>query len=155
MATLGDLAGRMPHARFALTSRSQRTRQTALLLGLFADVVAELDDCDFGCWRGRTLVDVASNHPGEFACWLSDPAGAPHGGESITALIARVASWLDAIASADSVIAITHPAVLRAASLHVLNAPAASFWRIDVAPLAMLDLRHDSRRWAMRAPALV
>jgi hypothetical protein len=33
----------------------------------------------------------------------------------------------------------------------VLAAPAGAFWRIDVAPLAIIELGSDGRRWNLRA----
>jgi broad specificity phosphatase PhoE len=148
------LAGRLPRFARALSGHSLRTRQTASLLGLNAEPVADLDDCDFGHWRGRTLAEIAAHAPDHVALWLSDPDAAPHGGESIAALIGRVGAWLEQMACESSVIAVTHSAVIRAALVHVLGAPAASFWRVDAGPLAMLDLRHDGRRWALRAMTL-
>lgn len=147
------LAGRLPRFDRVLADHSRRTQQTATALALTAEASADLDDCDFGCWRGRSLAEVAAEQPAEFAVWLSDPEAAPHGGESIATLIRRVGAWLDTATGERSIISITHPAVARAASVHALGAPAASFWRIDAGPLAAIDLRHDGRRWAMRAMA--
>jgi hypothetical protein len=35
--------------------------------------------------------------------------------------------------------------------LAVLDAPAAAFWRLDVAPLTVTDLRGGPGRWTVRA----
>jgi broad specificity phosphatase PhoE len=48
-------------------------------------------------------------------------------------------------------VAVTHPSVVRAAIVQVLDAPAASFWRLDIAPASLTDLRYDGRRWRVRA----
>jgi broad specificity phosphatase PhoE len=153
-AQLAACAGRLPRADRALSSRSCCARQTAAALGLAAEPIVELDDCDFGRWRGRTLAEIAAAEPEGLSSWLSDPTAAPHGGESIATLIERVANWLDSVRDASRIVAVTHPAVVRAATLHVLGAPAESFWRIDAGPLAVIDLRHDGRRWALRAVTL-
>jgi broad specificity phosphatase PhoE len=147
-------AGGLPRLARALAGQSLRTRQTAIALSLVAESTAELDDCDFGRWRGRTLAEIAVKEPDAFAAWLSDPDGAPHGGESIALLIRRVGAWLDTLTQEKSIIAVTHPAVVRAAAVHVLGVPAQNFWRIDAGPLTMIDLRHDGRRWALRAMPL-
>jgi broad specificity phosphatase PhoE len=47
-------------------------------------------------------------------------------------------------------VAITHPAVVRAAIVHALGAPPAAFWRIDVAPLSRTDLSGRDGRWNLR-----
>jgi broad specificity phosphatase PhoE len=153
-AQLAACAGRLPRADRALSGRSCCVRQTAAALGLVAEPIAELDDCDFGRWRGRTLSEIAVAEPEGLAAWLSNPTANPHGGESIAALIARVANWLDSVRGESRIVAVTHPAVVRAAAVHVLGAPAESFWRIDAGPLAVIDLRHDGRRWALRAVTL-
>lgn len=145
------LAGRLPRADRALSGQERRTRQTAAALGLDAEAIAGLDDCDFGLWRGRSIAGIAAETPAAVAAWLGDPDDAPHGGESVSALIRRVGAWLDAACTGGSVIAVTHPAVARAAALHALGAPAACFWRLDAGPLSVTDLRHDGRRWALRA----
>ena len=48
------------------------------------------------------------------------------------------------------VVAVTHPAVIRAAIVHALGAPPASLWRIDVEPLSLTRLHHGSGGWSLR-----
>ena len=67
---------------------------------------------------------------------MTDPDAAPHGGESLTALLARVRAWLEEQAALDgTAIAITHGGVVKAAVVAALDAPPSAFWRIDVSPL--------------------
>jgi broad specificity phosphatase PhoE len=159
--------------------------ETAAALGLAATVDAGLADWDLGEWRGRALDEVAG-----IAEWVADPDAVPHGGESLTALLARVAAWLAAVdltvapdgsagargwagaaggagsaggaaAGAGSAgggavghaVAVTHAAVVRAAVVVTLGAPAAGFWRIDVAPLTATVLRGGPGRWTVRGTA--
>src|SRR5262249_42454943 len=61
----------------------QRARQTAQLLGLQPTTESGLADLDCGRWRGKTLDGVP---PEDLQVWLTDPAQAPHGGESIVNL---------------------------------------------------------------------
>ena len=68
---------------------------TALRLGGQAEPLAELRECDFGTWTGRTLVDVAFEDSSALDTWLHDPQAAPHGGESLAQLINRVGRVLD------------------------------------------------------------
>ena len=83
--------------------------------------------------------------------WIDDPAFAGHGGESVEMLVARVGAWLAARRTTQGVvIAVTHAAVLRAAAIAALDAPAAGFWRIDAGPLTALTLSSDGRRWTVR-----
>ncbi|ETB26752.1 histidine phosphatase family protein [Mycobacterium avium] len=125
-----------------------RTRQTAGLLGCDGAPEPLLADLDCGRWRGRALQTVDE---ADLAAWLSDPAGAPHGGESIADLIERASRWLNALtANPLHTAAVTHPAVIRAALLAALDADPASFWRVDVAPAACVVMHHRGGRWTLR-----
>ena len=137
----------------AVTSPALGARQTADALSLDASVDPALRDCDYGHWGGRRLADIQAAHPAELAAWLSDPAATPHGGESLLALMLRVSDWVaDRLHDDGHTVAVTHAAVIRAALIGVLGAPAQSFWRIDVAPVSVVDLRSDKRRWVLRIP---
>lgn len=150
---IADLGWPAPRAQRILSAPEQRTRQTAEALGLTSTIANEMRDCDYAQWRGRDLNEIQSSDAEGLLAWLTDPAAAPHGGESIVDLIARVGNWLDAQRDAAHTIAITHPAVIRAAIVHLLGAPALSFWRIDIAPLSLTDLRFNGRSWTLRSTA--
>jgi broad specificity phosphatase PhoE len=125
-------------------------RQTAAALSLDPIVNPPLRDCDYGRWAGRTLTDVQTEEPAKIALWLSDAKAAPHGGEALSDLFQRVAAWMNQrIPEKGRTIAVTHVAVIRAALLHVLQAPASSFWRIDIEPLSVVKLRSDGTRWTL------
>ena len=104
---------------------------------------------DCGSWRGLALDEVT---PDNLAVWLSDPAASPHGGESVVDVVTRVRGWLDSVADIGGrVVAVTHPAVIRAAVLIALDAPPKSFWRIDIAPVAHTLLHHRGGAWTLRS----
>jgi len=143
-----DLARCLPHADEFWTSPELRTRQTAEALRLDARPQPLLRDCDYGAWTGRRFDDVHSHQPQDVATWLRDPATAPHGGESISKLIQRVAQWLDSEEDRHrQSIVVTHPAIIRAAIVHAIDATPRSFWRIDVAPLSWTRLSGNQGRW--------
>lgn len=131
---------------YARTDASTRCRQTAAALGLDAADDERLADLDTGRWRGLGLdeVDLA-----ELAAWTTDPATAPHGGESVLALVERVRGWL-AERPVGRTVAVTHPAVVRAVLVTALAADPASFWRIDVPPLTTTSLHGLGGRWTLR-----
>ncbi|RCG22773.1 histidine phosphatase family protein [Sphaerisporangium album] len=133
-----------------LCGPSRRCLQTASGLGLAAEPVEALRDWDAGRWAGRTLAEVQAERPEDVLTWLTDPASAPHGGESTLAVVHRVATWLATLHDAGRTTAITHPAVIRAAVTHVLAAPPQAFWKIDVPPLAQVTLTSDNHRWHLR-----
>ena len=132
----------------AVCGPEKRTRQTAELLGLRADVEPRLADLDFGRWRGDTLGGVS---PAELAIWLTDPTQAPHGGETVVDLIGRVRGWLESLTTRRTrLVAVTHPAVIRAAILVALDAPPKSFWRIDIAPVSRTAMHFRGHAWTLR-----
>ncbi|WP_205875148.1 histidine phosphatase family protein [Mycobacterium camsae] len=132
----------------ALAAPELRTRQTAELSGLHAMIEPQLADLDCGLWRGRGIPAIP---PTDLQTWLTDPAAAPHGGESVADLTDRVAGWLKSQdGNMTSTVAVTHPAVIRAAILVALDAPPKSFWRIDIAPVSRTVLHCRAGAWTLR-----
>ncbi|MER7953037.1 histidine phosphatase family protein [Streptomyces sp. NPDC096079] len=147
-AVAGSL-GPVPHA---YSSPSPRCRRTARALGLAAEPVDALAGCAMGRWRGRTLEAVVAAEEAAVAAWLSDPAAAPHGGESLRELRVRVGAWIDGLGDGvGRVTAVVEPDVVRAATVHALAAPDAMAWRLDVRPLAAVHLTGRAGRWNLRA----
>jgi broad specificity phosphatase PhoE len=134
-----------------LRGPERRCGETASGLDLDAVVDPSLADLDLGAWRGRTLTELEASAPSDLGAWLTDPDAAPHGGESLSSLMERVAGWLGEL-SEDRVhiAAITHPAVVRAAVLQTLGAPLNCFWRLDSAPLTQTWLTRHGGRWQLR-----
>jgi broad specificity phosphatase PhoE len=151
---LANLARRPHPADSYLTSPALRAVQTAEALHLPAMVEPMLRDIDYGRWRGRTLDEAHAVEPAAVAEWLRDPGAAPHGGESLLALIKRVAEWLDLqMSTQGKIIAVTHASVIRAATVHAIDAGPESFWRIDVAPLSYAQFSAHSGRWNLTSLA--
>jgi broad specificity phosphatase PhoE len=131
-------------------SPALRARQTAEALKLAPTIEPALRECDYGHWAGQSFDDVQAREPEAVAAWLTDPAAAPHGGESIATLIVRVSSWLDAQRiMPGTAIAVTHASVIRAAIVSAIEAEPRSFWRIDVAPLSLARLSCSHGRWTL------
>ncbi len=145
--------GAVPRADRVVSAPDRACVETCAGLGLGAGSDARLGDWDVGEWAGRALDDVAAAHPAAVTAWLTDPDVAPHGGESLAALVARVAAWLAAV-PAGHTLAVCGPAVVRAAVVAVLGAPPSAFWRLDVAPLTRTDLRGGPDRWTVRGTAV-
>ena len=151
-AAAAALAERLPRPTGgqSLIGPTLRCQQTAELLGLEATVDVGLADWDLGSWAGRTLDELAAEAPDDVQAWITDPTTEPPGGEPLTSLIERVGGWLDAADTRPSrVLAVTHPAVVRAAIVHTLRTPADSFWRIDVSPLTTVEVRGRPGRWSL------
>lgn len=138
-----------PRARQVCTGPEQRTRQTASALGLDPILVAELRDLDYNSWRGKSLDEIQAGNLEGLTRWLTDVDAVPHGGESVASLLTRVEGWL-AVHCSGHTIAVSHPAVIRAAIILTLRAPAQSFWRADIPPASITDLRWTGNGWSVR-----
>jgi broad specificity phosphatase PhoE len=144
------LAGRLPQSCEAVSSPALRCRETALAAGLDPTPDPALAECDFGTWAGRSLADIDAADPAAARAWIADPDCAPHGGESLTDFARRVGRWLDGQARrSGNAVAVTHAGVVKGALVHALGAPIESFWRIDVAPLAITELHGHDGRWTI------
>ncbi|WP_324198867.1 histidine phosphatase family protein [Nocardia amamiensis] len=133
-----------------LTGPERRTIETAALLGLPGKEDSRLRDLDAGAWRGGELMSVPQD---ELYAWLTDPEFRGHGGESVVDVIERTRLWMAEVAAqAVSTIAVTHPAVIRAALLVTLDAPPKSFWRIDIPPGSVTRL-HYRGEWTLHFTA--
>ncbi len=148
---LGHVPGR---ADRIWMSPALRARQTAELLSLTGVAEPALRECDYGRWSGRGIVDIHAAEPENLTVWMTDTNAAPHGGEPLSALFERVADWMaHHLTDEGHTVVVTHASVIRAAILHVLKAPAETFWRVDVEPLSLTEMSSDGRRWTLRLAA--
>jgi broad specificity phosphatase PhoE len=131
---------------------------TAEALGLQPVVLGALRDREYGEWTGRDLEDLLATETDAVSAWLERPHTAPPGGETANDLIARVADWLGDLTADDdhsvrrTVVAVVHPAVVRAAVLYALDAPAESLRHVDVRPLARVTLSAHATSWSLNLP---
>mgnify|MGYP001598862728 FL=1 len=134
-----------------VVSPALAARQTAQLWDIAAEVDPVLRDINHGAWRGRTLAEIDAADPDGLLAWMTDPvAGAPHG-ESMNAVRARMAAWLaPRVAQNESLWAITHPMVMRAAIAAAIGMPLEASLRIDIAPLGIVRLGWN-RIWRLQA----
>jgi broad specificity phosphatase PhoE len=147
---IAELNWKMPGDTQIWSAPEQRTQEAARSLGLAFRLADGLRDCDYGRWRGRRMDEVQTEDQRGILKWLSDPSAAPHGGESLERLVGRIGRWIDEQRAIKHTIAVTHPAVIRAAIVYALQIPVHTFWRIDVAPLTMTDLRFNNNVWTLR-----
>ena len=142
------LAAALRHAGTAYSGPELRSMQTAIAAGLKATPDPDLSDLGAGAWTGMDLDEIGEHDPAKLRAWLQDPDAAPPGGESRTELRARVARFLKrANDERGGVVAITHASVVRTAVLLALDAPPQAFWRVDVAPGSVTELRRRDTGW--------
>ncbi len=148
-ALLGTTLRRVDHA---MTSPAARARQTAAAFGLDPAVDPMLADADYGRWAGRPMEAIEAEEPDALMKWIADADTAPHGGESVAQVVARMACWLDQMSRLQGkIVAIAHAANLRAALVTVLNAELQAFWRIDAGPFCRLNLQARGGMWTLRS----
>jgi broad specificity phosphatase PhoE len=127
--------------------------RTAEALGLTAVVEPMLRDREYGEWAGRELEELLAAEPERVAAWLERPHSATPGGESENDVLIRVADWLGDLGQQydgrRTVVAVVHPAVVRAIVLYVLDAPAESLRHVDVRPLATVTLSLHDGSWSL------
>ena len=129
-----------------------RTCQTAEWFGAVPQVDEALRDCDWGRWHGRAIKDLQLSEAEALQAWINDPQAAPHGGESVRQLGERVAAWLHTLQTTPGhIVAITHPFVMRAAVMQVVQG--AAFNAMDVEPLSVVELRFNGI-WRLRLPGI-
>ena len=145
-----SLAGRYKQQARLVCGPEVRARQTACLFGNNAQVEPALRDLDVGIWKGQAIGQLDSE---TLNTWATDSTSAAHGGESVGQLCMRVGQWLKSLETQPGhVIAVTHPFVIRAAMLYVMQLPVLMFYRIDVEPLSSVELRFNGY-WRLRLMA--
>ncbi|GAB3942285.1 histidine phosphatase family protein [Kribbella albertanoniae] len=126
---------------------------TAEALGLTPVVEPALRDRDYGDWSGRDLEDLLAADPTRVAAWLDRPHTATPNGETENDVITRVADWLGDLVERheerSTLVAVVHPAIVRAVVLYILDAPAESLRHVDVRPLATVNLSHHTGNWSL------
>lgn len=142
------LASALPAAATAWSSYARRATRTAAALGLTQELTADIAECDFGAWAGRTSAEVARSDGHGLAAWYADPDAAPHGGERFADVRKRATAVLERAASAPGpVVAVTHGGFIKAALVEVLGLPSSALWRLDVAPASLTELHHADGAW--------
>ncbi len=126
----------------------QRTRQTADIiserLGLGEPIVVDgLAEADFGEWDSLKFADVKERWPDELAAWLASFEVAPPGGESFAMVRRRVeAARADLVERfpRQRVLAVSHVTPIKVLVQQVLEAPASSAYRFELAPCSLTTL---------------
>jgi broad specificity phosphatase PhoE len=128
----------------------RRCVETARALGLESAPLEPLRGWDLGSWAGRAVADVAAVEPDALAVWRRDPSAAPHGGETLTDFLGRVAAWMEQPSECERVVAVADASVVRAAVVHAMDAEWRAFWHLDVTPLSISALSRGRGMWRVR-----
>jgi probable phosphoglycerate mutase len=129
------------HALSALyTSPRDRTRSTAEAIrastGIVPMVAAALDDLDYGAWSGKTDEEVQREWPELYQRWRQNPELiAFPDGEGVPQVLWRVATFFRFVRedhAGETIVAVTHDAIIRSAVCAALEIPMERFHRISV-----------------------
>ena len=128
----------------------QRAWQTASVIvarhGLGVRPEPRLREIDFGVWDGLTYGQIERRYPEALATWVADPLNtAPHGGENLGQVTARVRSALDDVArvhAGQTVVVVAHGGSLQVLLCLALGLVPQARWqfRLSAASLSELHL---------------
>ena len=150
-AAFRALADVLPRDAVWLSSHLRRTRDTAAAIaqagGFAIEPVVEPDLAEqhFGAWEGRRWSEMAAEDPAAQEVFWRDPTGsAPPGGESFSAVLARVAAAVARLTEAHAgrdIVAVAHGGSIRAALAQALalGAPRAMALTVDNLSLTRID----------------
>lgn len=126
-----------------VTSPSRRCRRTAEFIaaphGLVPEIDPDLDEIDFGAWRGRAFADLEGDPGWRLFNTARGSARIP-GGETIAAVQVRVERALGRICERcpdRPVAVVSHGDVIRTALCRVLALPPDLMLRFEVAPASV------------------
>jgi broad specificity phosphatase PhoE len=120
-----------------ISSPLVRARATAAALGLPVEVDERWIELDYGELDGLPLAELPASL---WSAWRSDPGWVPPGGESLTALGARVragAEDLVADAADRDVVVVSHVSPIKAAVAWALGVGDEVAWRMWVGPASI------------------
>jgi broad specificity phosphatase PhoE len=131
-----------------VSSPLKRTRETAQViadrLGLGTPLILDgLAEADFGEWDSLTFAEVRHQWPDELAAWMASTEIAPPGGESFAAVRRRAdaarADLVDRFPR-QRVVVVSHTTPIKVLVQAVLEAPASSAYRFELAPCSITTL---------------
>lgn len=104
--------------------------EVAAASGLEVVIDERLVEIDYGEWEGKDLAGI----PHEVVRrWREDPTFAPPGGESLAAVVARVADFCEEQLAAERfIVAVSHVSPIKAAATWVLDVEPTVAWRMFV-----------------------
>ncbi len=114
-----------------VTSPARRARDLAERLGGDIAVEDRLRELDFGDWEGRRWQDLGRE---ALDAWREAlPDAAPPGGETLSAMAARCAGWLDSLKPEGSpVLAVTHAGPIRIIRALIAREPLLTYFAVNI-----------------------
>ncbi|MGB0385054.1 MAG: histidine phosphatase family protein [Ardenticatenaceae bacterium] len=147
------LAARLKNEKIAhvISSPLLRARQTASVIATQHNLPVTIDErlveLDYGSWDGLTWQEVGTLDLAGRQAWLQDGVSvAPHGGETMADVAARVSTalqeWRATInPEAGAVVAVFHGAALAAALCTLLDTPLRGLWPYRAATASLSEIQ--------------
>lgn len=140
-----------PRPTVIQSSPQRRCMQSACILaarfGRPVEIVAALDEIDYGEWTGRSFEDLGLDP--RWSRWNRQRGQSrPPGGESMRSLQRRVVAHIEQLRSdrnSDTVIAVSHAEPIRAALLHYSRMELDAFLSIEIDSGSVSTLNVDNR----------
>jgi alpha-ribazole phosphatase len=108
----------------------------------------------FGNWEGLTHQEIASRYPGAHAAWIADPENAPHGGESLSQVAARLDGVLARIwrdHQGQTVLVVGHGGSISLMICLALEFPPQMRWKLRLDTTSISEMRlYDGAAILMR-----
>ena len=138
----------IPAPNVVVSSPMQRTRETgsaiASKLGLANEIEEQLREISFGDWDGHTNQEVAELWPEVFQAWRGSWDEEPPKGESLAKFDSRIREVRELILrkyAGQTVVVVAHVMPIRGFISQALDAGAAGYWTIQVAPCSITIIR--------------
>jgi broad specificity phosphatase PhoE len=156
-AAAAERLGKLGTVDAIVTSPLRRARLTAAAVEDSCGTPLAVEDgfaeTDFGDWEGLTFAEASARDAAGVEAWLASPEVAPPGGESFTAVQARVLDGLSRVLETyrgKTVVIVSHVTPIKILLAHALEAPLSSLHRmfLDTACLSRVD-------WYPDGPAVV
>jgi phosphoserine phosphatase len=117
---------------------------------LDTEILADLNDIDYGLWQWRSYEEVRQTEPHLFTVWFATPhfMRFPKG-ESLQELVARGANVLRSVIEHhfdDTIVLVGHDSVNRAVLLQLLDQPLSAYWRLAQEPCCINEIDIAERR---------
>jgi broad specificity phosphatase PhoE len=110
-------------------------------------------DVDYGQWSGKSIEEIKSAWPGEFALWAGDPEKAVfHGGESMAEVRKRLEEGIEWLAADHDgrVLLVGHKLINRLILCIFLGLPTSGIWRVEQSNGAINVISRGERGWTVR-----
>ena len=136
-----ELANRLGEVDLVISSPLKRTMETASYISNTVKTDPRWLELDYGELEGRSIEDIDTEI---WERWRSDIEWAPDGGESLTALGARVTEACEDIVEISKdreVVVVTHVSPVKATLAWVLGLDAGVSWKCHVSPGSSMTIK--------------